>query len=542
MKENRFFLRTLFCIVFLTMLLLLGGCWSNDGSGSIIKYDLAEGVKNLDPQFATDETARMIISNTFEGLLRQLPNGEVEPGVAERYTVSDDGLIYTFYLRQNARWSGEKPEPVTAHDFVFALRRLFNPVAPSPFASSYSCIAGSDEVLAGKDTSLLGVKTIDDYTLSITLRQRESTLPSLLASSSAMPCKETFFLSTRGRYGLELAALRFNGPFTVRGWDNQRSISLRANPNYEGAPVVAGGVELYIPSMIARTEDHFEADPTERFFSGTTDACRILYNRLGAVEDAKGSYVSFEDTVWVLALNTRKAPFSHVDARKAVAYSLERSIFKEALSANLRTTSTLVPPAVISAGKSFRAFAGDGSPMEYSQDLARRSRLKAEEELGVSPIPFREILICDDGEQALLAGYIQRSLQNNLALPLRLVRLPLEELMARVEAGNYEAAILPVSASYSSAGAILASFKSDAPDNLTGYQNWRFDALLASVSNLSAGEQNDVYRQAEQLLLAESPVIPLYFETTYYAMAAGVEDIGFSPFLSGMEFRDARKK
>ncbi len=94
---NFFFLRF---TIFLTVLLLsFSGCSSSDGTGRTIRYDIEQGVSNLDPQFATDETARMIISNTFEGLFRLLPDGSVQPSLAKYYTVSDDWLVYTFQIR-----------------------------------------------------------------------------------------------------------------------------------------------------------------------------------------------------------------------------------------------------------------------------------------------------------------------------------------------------------------------------------------------------------------------------------------------------------
>lgn len=544
----RFPLLRLVCLL-LTLALLLGGCGQQDGSGQIIKYDIAEGVGNLDPQFATDETARMIISNTFEGLFRQKPGGDVEPAAAQSYEVSQDGLVYTFRLRRDVLWypteKGAEPAPVTAHDFAFALKRLFNPAAPSPFAASLISIANARQVLEGNNsTATLGIAALDNYTLRIQLEQRETQLPTLLAAPYAMPCQQAFFEETRGRYGLEAGMLLYNGPFRITRWDNESGISLRRNTVYydEAVPI---GVEFNIPSAIARTaETNFVSDPVQRFLNGTTDACKIDYELVARVERSGGSITAFEDTVWVLALNNRPARarrFSSVDVRQAVAYAVDRSLFDGSLPENMRATNTMIPPAITVNGISFREIAGNVSPLAYSPDLAQRSYRKGAADLEVDIFTFGHLLIPDDPVQSRLAGYVQRTLQQEIASPVGLERLPMEELLRRVKAGDFEAAILPLSTEYSSPAAMFDYFLSDSPTNFTGFSNEAFDSLVQSTSNLSTEERNEVYSQAEQLLLTECPVIPLYYETSYYGAAEGVSGIGFSPFVSGMRFESARK-
>lgn len=120
--------------------------------------------------------------------------------------------------------------------------------------------------------------------------------------------------------------------------------------------------------------------------------------------------------------------------------------------------------------------------------------------------------------------------------------LPQDEVLARVNAGDFSAAILPLTADYSSPDALFSYFRSDSGQNFSGYQNAEFDALLASVASLDAQGQLEAYRDAERLLLSDGAVIPLYFETTCYATARGVSGIEFSPFLTGISFRNAMRE
>lgn len=522
--------KLLLCV--LVILMGLPGCRSS--ASAIINYDIPGGVTTLDPQRATDETARMIISNAFEGLLRQLPDGTLQPAAAKSYDVSPDQLTYTFYLREDLLWSnGDK---ITAHDFAFAVERLFDPVSLSPFAAQFASLQGAQAILEGRDgQSGLGVRVVNDYTLVFQLSRPDNLLPELLASSFAMPCNETFFRSTKARYGLSLENLIFNGPFYVSHWDNSSGILLRANQRYVNAGEVRLlGVNLYI-------NEEQENDPVERFLAGKTDACKMDYSAVAAVTKRGGETQRFEDIVWVLALNLDREAMQNDHLRRAIALSVDRSLFDPLLPDNLRVAHTLIPPSVKVMGHPFREYAGENTPLVFNTALAQREMEQGLAELLAEQIDLQEILVCDDDTQPLLAGMLQRNFERYLALSTGLVRLPKEELIARVQSGDYQAAVFPLSAVYSSPDSILNLFRSDNADNFTGYSARALDALLESTTSMTTQSRLDVYRQAEQLLLADCAVVPLYFETTYYASAKGVSGIGFSPYLSGVVFRDAQK-
>lgn len=118
-------------IVCLLLLLpvLLGGCGA---SSSLVRYDISGDVESLDPQFADEENEQLVIYNIMEGLMCQLPSGELTNGVIEGYDVSADQLTYTFHLRDGMVWDDADSTPVTAHDFVFAFQRIFNSIYPPP--------------------------------------------------------------------------------------------------------------------------------------------------------------------------------------------------------------------------------------------------------------------------------------------------------------------------------------------------------------------------------------------------------------------------
>lgn len=540
--------------ILLALILLLSACGSGDGSGQIIRYDIPVGVSNLDPQFAVDATARMIISNTFEGLFRQLPSGEVVPCLAKSYETSPDGLTYTFYLREDAKWSKikgvwEEDTPVTAHDFVFAIRRLFDATASSPYASDFLCIKNASAVLSGAlKATALGVSAPEDYTLQIQLDTPNRLLPELLASTSAMPCNEEFFLSTKARYGMDLKSLLFNGPFYIKSWGETDYITLRQNTNYSSQdPVIAGGVNFYInregakSSSSSAQEGDAWADTPTRFLQGKVDASKIDYENLSQITDQGGDYDAFDDTVWVIVFNGEMEYLANEEVRKALTYSVDRSLFSGYVPGNMMTAQVLVPPAVSAMGGNYRQYAGLISPVIYSPEIAKRYLVSAMEDLGISQLPFNDLLVCDENNLPLLAGFVQQNWQRYLSLYTGLTVLPREEVLERVALGEFQAALIPLSASYASPSSVLSYFKTGSVLNQFSYSNEEVDRLLEKTASSDGQTAFEIYKQAEDAVLLDGAAIPLFFETTYYAMAPQVSGVEFSPFLPGVYFKYAKK-
>ena len=131
-----------------------------------IQYNLESEPSSLDPQIADDQSAQIVIMSLFEGLTRIGPDGEAQPGVAERWEHNGDYTAFTFYLREDACWTDEDETPVTAADFVFAFRRALNPGTGSDLGRTLTCIANGQQVLDGQaDPSELGVTALDSKTL-----------------------------------------------------------------------------------------------------------------------------------------------------------------------------------------------------------------------------------------------------------------------------------------------------------------------------------------------------------------------------------------
>lgn len=208
-------------ISLLLVISLFSGCKNKQDSIDFI-YPFGANVNSYDPQVASTADEFLIIENTFEGLIRINDDGTIVPGMAEKWEISDDGLTYTFHIRKGMKWNintdkYEKGEnkgkfidsrlqmlgyefnpDITAHDFVFALRRAVYYYTDCPQFASVSCIKNANRIHTGAVLPTeLGVVANDDYALTITLERRDDTFMQTLASAVAMPCNEQFFVATK---------------------------------------------------------------------------------------------------------------------------------------------------------------------------------------------------------------------------------------------------------------------------------------------------------------------------------------------------------
>lgn len=233
-KDLKFMRKNLYAALMCPML-LLSSCKmpfqknESDGSGYLFTYTLTENPDNLDPQIATNTAAFTILRNMMQGLLEEQPDGTLTYGVASHYGVTEDGLRYTFTLRDTSYWYYDENKndkidegeswKVTAEDFVFAFQRLFQKETRSPYREDFRCIAGADAIIdedAPVDT--LGVYAESPNTLIFELSRPSAEFLILLSTPAAMPCSQRFFEQTAGRYGLDEDSVISNNGFYMRRW------------------------------------------------------------------------------------------------------------------------------------------------------------------------------------------------------------------------------------------------------------------------------------------------------------------------------------
>lgn len=290
-------------LCFLLVTGILTSCGDNEdkdtGANKAFTYSISSNPKNLDPQVTTDNNSLLVIKNVFEGLVRTDEFGNAVPGVALSWENNQSNTRFTFNLRKNAKWSNETP--VTAHDFEFAFKRAVDPKIGSKTCAPLFCIKNAKEINEGKaNLSSLGVKAVDDYTLTVDLAYPYPEFPIMTSMPQFMPCNEEYFISTKGHYGMNDDQLICNGPFTLteKSWVEDEQIKIYRNEYYKGEKAVS-------PRSVNFVIRKNDVDYVGNVISGNADAAPAQHSDFERIANGKLSYSEFTDTTWGLPLTLR---------------------------------------------------------------------------------------------------------------------------------------------------------------------------------------------------------------------------------------------
>ncbi len=522
-------------------MLSFGGCSEDDGSGRIFKYDISANPGSLDPQTASDANSDLLISNIYMGLLKANPDGSLSGGVAEDFIVSEDGLVYTFKLRQDVYWidNDEFEAQCTAHDFVFGFRRLFNPITRAARASEYYCIKNAELVNRGHIplVSEIGVKALGDFELEITLAYPNPQFPTLLTKTPAMPCNEEFFEYSQGKYGLSAEATPSNGDFYVRTWDydpytitdNNHIILRRNSKSSERERVFPSGLNFFIVD-----EEGFVSD----FISGTTSCIAVTDEQAQSIS---GEYTvqSYSNISVGLAFNTDYSLFRNADFRRSLA-SLVNPEDMSAAMPHYQLSEGVVPMEVTLLDECYREYAGESAALPYDEAAANSYYELAEPSLNRELFVGARIILPDDTTYEAVS-YIMQEWQRVFGFYCVAERLSQEDYNKRLADGDYEIAVVELTGGYNSPEAYLKPFTRNSSENVTGYSNVEFEQLMSKAGRaVELSESADLYVQAERLLLNEAIFIPLCYKNEYFFIEEDSWDIYYNPFTKTVDFSDAK--
>ncbi|MDE7194674.1 MAG: peptide ABC transporter substrate-binding protein [Oscillospiraceae bacterium] len=476
------------------------------------------------------------------GLLTANADGSLSEGVASDYIVSDDGLVYTFKLRQDVYWvdSGEFEQQCTAKDFVYGFQRLFLPETSAPRASEYYCIKNSRAVNTGgsSDASILGVKALGDFELEITLEYPNPRLPALLSEPPAMPCCEDFFVGSQGKYGLSAECTPSNGAFYVYAWDydpytltdNNNLILRRNSKNSEARTVYPSGLNFFIEE-----DGDFAAD----FLGGTTTCIAVTDEEAALI---KGEYgcEEFKNITVGLIFNRGYELFKNEDFPRALGTLTDRRTINKALT-HFAPAYAIVPEEVSMLDKSYRELAGSSLTPKYSAETARGYYDKALPSLNKDLFAGARIIVPNDSA-AEAVGYLMQEWQREYGFYC-VVEVPGEqEYLSRLKSGDYEIAALELTGSYNSPSAYLESFRRGSSANYGKYRSTEFEELMdAAEKAVDLAESAELYAKAEQLLIDDAAFVPLYYKNEYFYYDKDCSDIIYNPFTKNVYFRDAKK-
>ena len=525
------------------MLVCGSGCREKDGRGAIFKYDIAANPATLDPQTANDSSAYEIIANLFEGLLKVDNNGDIQSAVAESYEVSEDGLIYTFKLREDVYWyDGDEFEaPCTAHDFVFAFQRLFKPATKSKTAGGFFCIKNAQAINDGRigELSELGVKAVSDYELVISLEYPNPSFPVLLTTAPAMPCNEEYYVSTNGKYGLYADAVASNGAFYVYKWSydpwssDNNNIIMRANiKNNENEPIYPYGLNFFIEEE--DSYQNFLNEESHVYITSGAEAVRLL--------DMGYDYSESNNRVWGVLFNVKSQVFKNENLRQALAYSINRSS-GETDATGYEKALSIVPSSVKLGEEDYRELAGRESYLSYSSLLADNAMDKALNQVDKSYLlSGLTLYVPDDDAIVEYVSAVAQQWQVKLNFYCNIRRVTASEHEKVLKSGDFDFIVADISGSFNSPYAYLSSFTSSGSGNYSGYKNSDFDMLMAMAESAATVEESaELYLQAEDTVINGGVFIPLVGQSEYAFLGEDCMGIVYNPFSKTVVFREAKK-
>lgn len=510
--------------------LILSGC-ADKTAGQVFRLDILSEPVSLDPQIATSDDQALILLNTMEGLLKMDECQKPVPAAAESYTVSPDERTYTFTLRKGMLWS-DGETPVTAYDFTFAFRRLLDPKTQSPTAANFTCIRGGAAALSGEGSvQSVGVAAQDAYTLIFTLESPNPSFLSLLTTPAALPCNEDFFLASRGKYGVSDEFMLFNGPFFIHSWVEGNYIHMRKNHSYYAEEsVIPAAFRLYI-------KDSYDL---ARLLDGAVDATAVSFSDLEKLDETYQT-VQFSNILWSVLPNLERPALANLSIRQALSASVDRQALSAHLGENQHPAAMPVPPAVTLGGESYRSQTADAPRSAQPGYTAAELFQIGLKELALEGAPSLTLLCPDRDGIPLLLSHLQRQWRDALGVFINIEPVDAQTFSQRLAGRDYDLVFCPVTASYDSPEAVLSQLCGEG--SLTGWQSGEMAEFLAQAKSASttAGVLSS-YRQAEQTLLQNGIVLPLFYETSYYAAAPSVTGLRFSPFGCRVYFLEGRKE
>ncbi len=524
-----------FCAAVLWMVATLSGCGSDEAR--TFRYDIAAEPLNLDPQLASDPTSLLIIQNTFEGLMTHDKDGKLTNGAAKSYTLSDDGLTYTFTLDENAYWvyDGKKQEPLTAHDFVFAFQRIFDQYTNSPYIKEFLCIKNADEIMAGTmPKEALGVYATSATELKVELANPTAGFLELTTTTPAMPCNQRFFTETKGKYGIDIDNLTTNGPFYLYSWKKGKSLVLAKSDQYAHADEV-------LPDTVGLYPGFTEEEVLDRFLNGTTDVMSVTGDKIESLVTQGYGYAQFQDITWALVFNPNDPVLSNRNIRLAFADAFTNASYQNQFPLWLKNAGGFVPPVVSFGGQPYRQAAGLDIMQPYLPENALTHLQDGLTELDLYKLPNITVLCPDTEPFSFMLQFAQETWQSDLSAFVSLSKLPEADIQKAVKNGEFQAALIPFRPDTDSVSEMLSAFTSDSPKNIIKYKDPGYDTLLTLASSSPEQQAGEYLMQAEHKLIDDAVLIPFAYQTSFYALSKASSDIVISPFGGRLQFKYAQK-
>ncbi|SDQ44144.1 peptide ABC transporter substrate-binding protein [Carnobacterium viridans] len=511
---------------------------SDDSAGStsgeqVVNYTAPTELSTMDTALITDINSSNYLGHVIEGLLRIDEEGNPVPAIAaDEGVISEDGLTYTYTLRDDAVWSNG--DPVTANDFVYAMQKLVDPDTGASYSYLAETIENAPEIMAGEaDVSELGVTANGDHEITFNLTQPTPYFEFLLAFTAFFPQNEAFVQEQGDNYGTSSEALLANGPFTLENWDGTGlTWDLVKNDDYYAADeVTLDAVNVQVVKETSTAVNLFEG--------GQADNAQLTGEIVKQFAEDENVVVQKKARTSYLEFNWDNDYLQNEKLREALGLVINTDDLVNTVLADGSTEIGGFLPADFvtdpSTGEDFTEEAG--TFLSYDVERAQKLWDEAKIELGVDSISLS--FVGDDDEKSKqISQYIQGQIQNNLpGISIELRNVPKKNRLALADSRDFDILLTGWGADFADAINFMDLLYSDSPYNEGGYANSDYDALIDQAKTTNANDDEKRWenlQQAHKVITDDFAFIPLCQEAETQLRNPAVEGILFNSV--GVEF------
>lgn len=492
---------------------------SSSDEEKVLRLNLHSNPPDMDPQTTADTQSSEVLNEMLEGLARMQEGGVIEEGsgLAESWEISEDGLVYTFKLR-DALWSDGTA--ITAEDFVYSWKRALKPETASKSAYLLYSIKGGEAYNKGEGSEAdVAIEAVDEKTLKVTLERPTPYFLSLTAYTAYMPVKKEFYESHKENFANGVDNMICSGPFVIKTWNQEQRIILEKNENYWDKENV--NIDRIEYDMIVDLNT-----PINLYETNELDLIGVPTEYLAKYRTAPEFLNIPRASSWYFQFNCENEFFSNLKIRKAFSMAVNRTVFVDSILANGSIVAGgLVPsaiPGLESKEGDFRSQSGqymedEGTMGDAAIEEANRLLDEGLKEIGKTREELADSVhyLSEEGDlPKKLAQVFQQMWKQNLGIELPIESVTFKLKLDKEQKGDYAFASAGWNADYNDPMTYLDLWISDSAQNKANWSNEEYDLLIEKATNTTGDERMQAMIDAEKILMEEMPVAPIYYKAS----------------------------
>lgn len=495
----------------------------------ILSVQVGPDPETIDPALNSAVDGGNMLLHSFECLLAVDQNGQLAPGQAESWETSEDGLTWTFHLRDGLKWSDGSD--LTANDFVYSWKRVCDPMVAAPYAETVlSMVEGYDKAIEG-DLDALQVVATDNNTLVVTLSAPCSYFGSLAAFATLSPVQQATVEANGDAWATKAETYISNGPFYVSDWVPGSYIMMTKNPYYWNADAIKlDGIKW---NLIEDSNAAYSAYQTGEVLMIKD----VPTEEIPSLKENADFYVDPIISTYYLSMNIDREPFNNADVRKALSLAIDRDYVANTLmQGTYSPAGNLMGPGWIDTdGKQFKDNANGGKEYidttNYEADLEEAKQLLADAGYpNGEGFPTITYSTNDAGYHKVVAEYLQQAWAE-LGIDLQVDIVEWASFTPMRRNGDYDVARNGWVGDYSDPSNMLDLFYSTNGNNDGKFNNADYDAAMdLSRTTLDAAERSTALHNAEDVLMEEAGCIPVAYYNDFWLQSDKITGSWHSPY------------